>query len=82
MAHNMYNPGGGLNVFWVDEDMERIRKEKIKEEMQFYKDLEREFRDSNSSDIDYELEAKFEFLKKHSDNPEDLELAKKILGIN
>lgn len=28
-----------------------------------------------------ELEAKMEFLKKHSDSPEELELAKMVLGI-
>ena len=42
--------------------------------------LEDELEDEDVS-VEEELEAKFLFLKKHSGNPEDLELAKLILGI-
>lgn len=40
--------------------------------------------EDDEDDEDYldELEAKFQFIKRHSDNPNDLELAKKILGID
>ena len=32
-------------------------------------------------DADNDYEAKFNFIKRHSDTPEDLELAKKIIGL-
>lgn len=37
---------------------------------------------NNSISIEDELEAKFQFIKRHSDSDEDLALAKKILGID
>ena len=38
--------------------------------------------DDEKVNIADELEAKFQFIKRHSDDPEDLALAKKILGID
>ena len=38
--------------------------------------------EEENDDIAAELEAKFQFIKRHSDNPDDLALAKKILGID
>lgn len=98
MASNKYNPGGGLNYFWVEEEIERIRKEKMREEMEdcgesiesimedFASNLLKSMAKvpvcNNDGNINNELEAKFQFIKNHSDNPEDLELAKKIIGID
>lgn len=97
MAHNMYNPGGGLNYFWVEERIEEYNREKRRKEMEEYgesiSDIMEDFANNlikssiqipicDNNSITDELEAKFQFIKNHSDDPEDLELAKKILGID
>lgn len=82
--HEKYIKGGGINPFWMFEQEEQA--------------LEDDFIDSLMSCIDMivpvsvvnnqqqdtlnELEAKYQFLKNHSDSPEDLQLAKEILGIH
>lgn len=47
-----------------------------------YDDDEDDDDEEEETDIGAELEAKFQFIKRHSNDPDDLELAKKILGID
>jgi hypothetical protein len=41
-----------------------------------------EYDDEDDIDILSDYEAKFRFIKMHSDNPEDLKLAREIVGLN
>lgn len=71
-----YVKGGGLNPFWIDWDMERCSREQ--QDDNNFADLF----DRNINELyERELEAKFQFLKRHSDSEEDLKLAKQILGL-
>lgn len=66
----------------VSEGLTNTLREVINEfsnEISEYYDEEEEDEKVNIAD---ELEAKFQFIKRHSDDPEDLALAKKILGID
>lgn len=94
MAYDKYIKGGSLNPFWINELRYQTRLKnngRIPGEdddfIPFSECLENVINnfdsDDDCDDISYEdeLEAKFNFLKKHSDSEEDLELAKQILGL-
>lgn len=49
---------------------------------EYYDEEDDEEEKDEKVNIADELEAKFQFIKRHSDDPEDLALAKKILGID
>lgn len=69
--YSKYTTGGGLNPFWVEEQCaERSMQEELDliEQVAYSQETER-------------LEAQMEFLKRHSGDPEEYELAKSILGI-
>ena len=90
-----YTPCGGISQLWLYEK-EKEREEKEREECEnsianIVKNISygvsAQLRNGTKIDINNNnnnsitLEDKFNFLKAHSDNPEDLELAKQILGI-
>jgi hypothetical protein len=60
---------------------EEVRKEVREELLQEFKEKHKQMvHEADSMPNDYD--AKFQFLKSHSDTPEDLALAKSILGID
>lgn len=77
-----YVKGGALSPFWVEWDMERYRRENPDEYC--YSSTNVTISTEGCNDIHYgdKLEARFQFLKKHSNSEEDLKLAKQILGID
>lgn len=82
--YRKYTPCGGISLLWLDEQQ---RKKEERQRRDYEKQMETMIKNmtggySNNDEKSFEtLEDKFNFLKAHSDNPEDLELAKQILGI-
>lgn len=92
-----YLPGGSLNPYWVLNQKQQINaKEEAELEEGLMEALESCSVDPDAAMIemcklvpfervpitlDEELETKFNFIKRHSDNPEDLQLAREIAGL-
>lgn len=69
-----YVKGGSINKFWVREQMGEF------DEDNNCSDTSISIKINNSININ-NYDEKFEFIKKHSDSPEDLKLAKFILDL-
>lgn len=95
--YDKYLRGGSLNPAWVNEQEKQNIVDSIKDGLEELAEcidvkidmslaegidlsLTNKCIDNSTSSID-SLEDKFNFIKRHSDNPEDLKLAKEIVGL-
>lgn len=95
--YDKYLRGGSLNPAWVNEQEKQNIVDSIKDGLEELAEcidvkinmslaegidlsLTNKCIDNSISSID-SLEDKFNFIKRHSDNPEDLKLAKEIVGL-
>lgn len=97
IKNKKYLPGGALNPAWVDEqEANHITSNIIDGLWELFNnidiDLELELTEGVSINISNKKEkdmcsiindydSKFDFVKKHSDTPEDLKLAREIVGL-
>lgn len=114
MASNKYNHNGGLNWFWVEEQMQKHRQEQSQAQFDDLNNLITGISASCTTinnnknsctkngktikpnkiinnnfitmcekiPIADELESKFNFIKNHSDNEKDLEIAKYVVSVS
>ena len=95
--YDKYLKGGSLNPAWVNEQEKQNIVDSIKDGLEELAEcidvkinmslaegidlsLANRCIDHSTSSID-SLEDKFNFIKRHSDNPEDLKLAREIVGL-
>jgi hypothetical protein len=93
MSYNKYLPGGSINPAWArEQEVANITNDISNEFYEFINNLEFNFgkeevnvnmiiRKEMCEICDDEYERKFNFIRNHSDSPEDLKLAREIIGI-
>ena len=70
--YKKYVNGGSINPFWITEQQQKRLKDN---------DVSISINLGINNDDDF-LEAAFQFLKRHKDSPDDLELAIKVIKAN
>lgn len=73
--YKKYVNGGSINPFWIAEQERKFKEAECNRDISISVN-------SDIGDDDNFLEAAFQFLKRHNDSPEDLELAIKVIKAN
>lgn len=73
--YKKYVNGGSINPFWIAEQERKFKEAECNRDISISANLD-------IGDDDNFLEAAFQFLKRHNDSPEDLELAIKVIKAN
>ena len=72
--YKKYVNGGSINPFWIAEQERKFKEAECNRDISSV--------NLDIGDDDNFLEAAFQFLKRHNDSPEDLELAIKVIKAN
>lgn len=73
--YKKYVNGGSINPFWIAEQERKFKDAECNRDISISVNLD------IGDDYNF-LEAAFQFLKRHNDSPEDLELAIKVIKAN
>lgn len=76
---NKYNAGGGINPLWLALKQERLERKEEERKRELSRRLAEERKKRELDLYSEKLEARFNFLKRHSSNQNDTELALKAI---